>query len=99
MLPYFCIFVFSLDDVIKNKFMRDLRLCAARDKKLFDRFIYWSEERRLRFDEVIRILSEEEFFICEQLVMRIVRRMIKQGQTASNGKKFEKPKYVGFLQT
>lgn len=79
--------------------MRDLRLCAARDKKLFDRFIYWSEERRLRFDEVIRKLSEEEFFICEQLVMRIIRRMIKEGKTSSSGKRVEKPRYVGFLQS
>lgn len=78
--------------------MRDLRLCAARDKKLFDRYVYWTEERRLRFDDTIKKLSEEEFFICEQLVMRIVRRMINQGCTASNGVTPKRSKYYGFLQ-
>ena len=38
--------------------MRDLRLCELRDQKLFDRYVYWTEERRVRFDDVIRILSE-----------------------------------------
>lgn len=69
-----------------------------RDQKLFDRYVYWTEEKRVRFDDVIRILSEEEFFICEQLVMRIIRRMINEGCTASNGQKAAKPKYVGFRQ-
>lgn len=78
--------------------MRDLRLCAARDQKLFDRYVYWTEERRLRFDDTIKKLSEEEFFICEQLVMRIVRRMINQGCTASNGVTPKRAKYFGFLQ-
>ena len=78
--------------------MRDLRLCELRDQKLFDRYVYWTEERRVRFDDVIRILSEEEFFICEQLVMRIIRRMINEGCTASNGQKVAKPKFLGFRQ-
>lgn len=75
--------------------MRKTKL-AARDQALFDRFIYWSEIKRLRFDDVIRILSEEEFFISEQLVLRIVRRLMAEGRTSSDGVSASRPKFKGF---
>lgn len=40
---------------------RNKELIQERDKKLFERFYYWSEVRRLRFDDTIKKLSEEEF--------------------------------------
>jgi hypothetical protein len=75
--------------------MRKTKL-AARDQALFDRFIYWSEIKRLRFDDVIRVLSEEEFFISEQLVLRIVRRLMAEGRTSSDGVSASRPKFKGF---
>ncbi len=37
------------------------------------RYHYWTEVERLRFDDALRILSEDEFFISEALIMRIIR--------------------------
>lgn len=58
---------------------RDKKLISERDRRLFERYRYWTEERRLRFDDTIRKLSEEEFFLSESRVMQILRRMLKSG--------------------
>ncbi|WP_305156951.1 transposase [Duncaniella freteri] len=57
---------------------RSKRLIEARDEALFRRYHYWTEVKRLRFDDTIRLLSETEFFISEQRVMTIIRRMVAQ---------------------
>ena len=38
---------------------RNKQLIDERDKKLFERFYYWSEVQRLRFDDVIHKLSTD----------------------------------------
>lgn len=60
---------------------RDKHLIDERDRKLFERYYYWTEVKRLRFDDTIRKLSSEEFFISEGRVMQIIRRMIRDGAT------------------
>ncbi len=52
---------------------RNRDLVDRRDEKLLHRYYYWSEIERLRFDDVLRILSEQEFFISEERIMKIVR--------------------------
>ena len=66
-----------------------------RDRKLFERFYYWSEVKRLRFDDTIRKLSTEEFFLAEATTLRIVRRMLMDGATV-DGKAVEKSRRQGF---
>lgn len=74
---------------------RNKSLLAARDQRMFERYYYWTEIRRLRFDDAIRKLSEEEFFVSESRVMQVVRRMIQNGATV-DGKQIEKPLFTGF---
>lgn len=49
-------------------------LIEARNKALCERFIYWTETVRLRFDDAIKKLSQEEFFISEERVMCLLRK-------------------------
>jgi hypothetical protein len=44
-----------------------------RDRKLVERYYYWTEVKRRRFDDAWKILSEQEFFLSEQRVIQIVR--------------------------
>ncbi len=60
---------------------RDKHLIDERDRKLFERYYYWTEVKRLRFDDTIHKLSSEEFFISEGRVLQIIRRMIRDGET------------------
>jgi hypothetical protein len=70
-------------------------LIEARDRRMFERYYYWTEVRRLRFDDTIRKLSEEEFFVSESRVMQVVRQMIRQGATV-DGKEIKRPLFTGF---
>ena len=74
---------------------RNKELINERDRKLFERFYYWSEVKRLRFDDTIRKLSTEEFFLAEATTLRIVRRMLMEGATV-DGKSVEKSRRQGF---
>jgi len=53
---------------------RDKDLIRRRDEALCRRYYYWTEKQRLRFDDALRILSQNEFFISEQRIMAIIRR-------------------------
>lgn len=44
-----------------------------RNEAICRRFYYWTEIQRLRFDDALRILSQDEFFIGEDYLMRIIR--------------------------
>ena len=72
---------------------RNKELIQERDKKLFERFYYWSEVRRLRFDDTIKKLSEEEFFLCEATTLRIIKRMLIAGETV-NGEEVKKGRVI-----
>lgn len=58
---------------------RDKELIKLRDEALCRRYYYWTERHRLRFDDALKILSEREFFISEERIMAIIRRMIRTG--------------------
>lgn len=45
-----------------------------RNKKICQRFHYWSEVRRRRIDDVLRILSEEEFFLSQSTIWNIIKK-------------------------
>ena len=57
---------------------RNKDLIKKRDSKLCARYYYWTEVKRLRFDDALRLLSEEEFFISEERIMTIIRESSKQ---------------------
>lgn len=74
---------------------RSTSLIEARDNKLFERYYFWTEVKRLRFDDALRKLSEEEFFISESRVMQIIRQALRDGKTV-DGKCIERPLFCGF---
>ena len=74
---------------------RDKNLVNSRNKRIYERYYYWTEVRRLRFDDALRRLSTEEFFLSESRIMQIIRDMIQAGVTV-DGKKIEKPLFTGF---
>ena len=53
---------------------RSEELIRKRDEALIERFIYWTETARLRYDDTIKVLSENEFFISESRVLQILRK-------------------------
>lgn len=53
---------------------RDKTLIKLRDEALLRRYYYWTEVQRLRFDDALRILSRQEFFISEERIMAIIRK-------------------------
>lgn len=53
---------------------RDKTLIELRDEALLRRYYYWTEMQRLRFDNALRILSRQEFFISEERIMAIIRK-------------------------
>lgn len=53
---------------------RSKELIEKRDLALLRRYHYWTEVERLRFDDALKILSEQEFFISEERIMAIIRR-------------------------
>ena len=74
---------------------RDKELIELRDKKLFERYYYWSEVQRLRFDDTIRKLAFDESFLSEATTLRIIKRMLTEGATI-DGKTIKNSRYQGF---
>jgi hypothetical protein len=74
---------------------RGKELISARDYRMFERYYYWTEVKRLRFDDAIKIISNDEFFLSEGRVMQIIRRMIQEGAEV-DGKKIEQPSFTFF---
>lgn len=75
MLFYVCFFVFLCTEI--NGTMargRDTELVALRNEELLRRYYYWTEIKRLRFDDTYRILSTREFFISEERIRTIVNQ-------------------------
>lgn len=75
---------------------RNKDLIVARDHKIFDRYIYWTEVRRLRFDDAVKILSQDEFFVSEFVVLSVVRKAVREGWKSQTGKSPTKSKFSGF---
>lgn len=57
---------------------RNKELISKRDEALIRRYHYWTEVQRLRFDDALKILSEQEFFISEQRIMAVIREHCSQ---------------------
>lgn len=74
---------------------RDTGLLEARDTRLFERWYYWTEVQRLRFDDALKKISHEEFFISEARAMQIIRKAIAEGRTV-DGKSIRRPMFSGF---
>lgn len=47
---------------------------SLRDETLIRRYHYWTEVQRRRFDDALKILSEQEFFLSESRIMAIIRQ-------------------------
>jgi hypothetical protein len=62
------------------KRQRDQRLIEKRNAKIAARYYYWTEVMRLRSDDAIHQLSEEEFFLSEATVLQILRRCQRYGE-------------------
>ena len=58
---------------------RDKNLIELRDEALYRRYYYWTEVQRLRFDDALKVLSRQEFFISEERIMTIIRRKSREG--------------------
>ncbi len=57
---------------------RSKDLIDKRNEALCRRWYYWTEVQRLRFDDALKILSEQEFFISEDRVMAVIRQYSKE---------------------
>lgn len=53
---------------------RDRRLIERRNRKVVERYYYWTEVRRLRFDDAVKQLAENEFFLSEFMIWQILRK-------------------------
>lgn len=62
---------------------RSSKLIELRDKKLLERYIYWYEVNKVRHDETLRILSEEEFFLSPSRIWAIISEMGKDARDAA----------------
>lgn len=52
---------------------RSQNLINKRNEALIRRYYYWTEVRRLRFDDTLKVLANEEFFLSEERIMQIIR--------------------------
>lgn len=62
---------------------RDKRLIQLRNEALCRRYYYWTEVQRLRFDDAVKILSQQEFFIAEETILKIIRTYADSGSGAT----------------
>lgn len=69
---------------------RNGELISLRDRKIIERWYYWTEIRRVRLDDALSILSEKEFFTSQFVLLKIIRELIRRGVEVE-GKKVPKP--------
>jgi hypothetical protein len=62
------------------KAKRDQRLIEKRNAKIAARYYYWTERQRLRSDDAIKVMSEEEFFLSEATILHILRVAQRTGE-------------------
>lgn len=53
---------------------RNRRLIKKRDALVASRYYFWTEVQRLRFDDAIKQLSENEFFLSESRIIQILKK-------------------------
>lgn len=71
----------------KKTYLRELR-----DKKVFERYLYWSEKERMRFDDVLRRLSEKEFFLTEDYIIAIIKK--EKARSEAEGLDIPRQRYL-----
>lgn len=64
---------FSEENLAPRGKGRSSHLVALRDRVLVARYYYWTEVKRLRFDDSLQKLQDEEFFISEKRIMHVLR--------------------------
>lgn len=57
---------------------RNKALIAQRNAALCRRWYYWTEVQRLRFDDALKVLSEQEFFLSEERILSIIRQYSRE---------------------
>jgi hypothetical protein len=65
---------------------RSKQLIKRRDEFLMVRYFYHTEVKRLRFDDVLKIMSEHEFFIEEQTIMNRLQYLSGEFKKRFDGK-------------
>ena len=75
---------------------RNKTLIEERNKKIYERYFYWTEVKRIRFDDALKIVSQKEFFLSESRVLQIIRKMINDGYEPENGSALSTPSFTGF---
>lgn len=55
---------------------RNRQLIERRNEKIAQRWYYWTEKQRLRFDDALKILAYQEFFLSEDRIMHILREYV-----------------------
>ena len=63
---------------------RNKELANLRDKALFDRYFYWTEEKKMRADWTLKQL-EQEFFISESRILSVIRK-VAQNELKTSGR-------------
>lgn len=58
---------------------RNRHLIEMRNRKIVERYYYWTEVRRLRFDDAVKQLSENEFFLSEFVIWQILKKVSVPG--------------------
>jgi hypothetical protein len=48
-------------------------LTELRNRKIIERFCWWTDVKRRRLDDVLVILSREEFFVSETTILRVIK--------------------------
>ncbi len=61
--------------------MKDKELYTARNKRLFERYYYWTEVVRMRPDDALLKVAREEFFIAEKTAWNVILKMVRSGET------------------
>lgn len=57
---------------------RDKDLIRLRDEALCRRYYQLTEKQRLRYDDALKILANQEFFISEERIMAIIRCKVNE---------------------
>lgn len=74
---------------------RNKQLIEERNKKIYERYFYWTEVKRMRFDDALQIVAQKEFFLSESRVLQIIRKMINDGYEPEEGA-LSNPTFTGF---
>lgn len=53
---------------------RSVELIKRRNAKVAARFVYWTEVQRLRSDDAIKYMAQNEFFLSEFMIMDIIKK-------------------------